>query len=246
MLSLCYNPTFHNSLNEFPVHPTSSKNALLFSENVTKLWIHQLLRKIHEFKDSSLDGYINHADMSKMDFFTLNIKTFIANFLPLFGLSVDSKFQCQLLGPDGVPSAVCSENLSAHQIGAHVYDHHILPLSWDGNHNKNFIFSPFSLIYKSHNPPLSDKCDLERLRWGRFLVDRWSGGSYLELLQTLKDFGEDQLDNRVPAIGMARQKKRAVESQSLNQKRRLASEECTSSSPKRGRRSEDSSSINSE
>ncbi|EFX86731.1 hypothetical protein DAPPUDRAFT_307865 [Daphnia pulex] len=246
MLNLCYNPTFLNSSNEFPVHPTNLKNAHLFSENVTKLWIQQLLRKIHEIKDSSLDGYINHADMSKMDFFTLDIKTFIANFLPLFGLSVDSKFQCQLLGPDGVPSAICSENLSADQIGAHIYDHHILPLLWDENHNRNFIFSPFSLIYNSHNLPLSDKCDLERLRWARSLVVRWSGGSYLELLQTLKEVGEDQFDNVFPAIGKARQKKRAVESQSLNKKRRLASEECTSSSPKRGRRSADTSLINSD
>lgn len=251
VLNANFSWTFRNSPNEFPVHPSSSKNPLLLCESVTKLWLQHLMRNIHDIKDSSL-RHINPNEASLIDFFTLTIRSFISSFLPLFGMSNESNFQCLRLGPDGMPSEVCMVSLPAHQIGFHIHQCHTQPLLWDDTPQKHFTFVPFTLVFAQHeSPPLSDSCDFNRLAWARSLVERWYKGSslsYLDFLRTLENsegkpsVSEPTMDVR----GRGRQKKRGIGrdeiAQRVPQKRKRKSNDSNHFSSKRVLRSSDSDS----
>lgn len=215
MLHVNFSGIFRNSLYEFPLHPSSSKNLLLLSETVTKLWVHQLMRNIHDIPDSPL-RHISPSEGSLTDFFTLPIDIFISSFLPLFGMANHTNFQCLRLGPDGVPSAVCLASLPAHQIGSHIHQCHTLPLLWDETPHKNFTFVPFALVFaQNESPPLIDTCDFNRLAWARSLSERWCRGSslsYLDFLRTV-DVGNGKGEQSTSVSTMtakARPKKRGI------------------------------------
>ncbi|XP_057375008.1 uncharacterized protein LOC130695965 [Daphnia carinata] len=250
MLDMNFSWSFRNSPSEFPIHPSSSKNPLLLCESVTKLWLHHLMRNIHVIRDSSLH-HINPSEASLTDFFTLTISSFISSFLPLFGMSNESNFQCLRLGPDGIPSAVCMTSLPAHEIGFHIHQCHTQPLLWDNTPHKNFTFVPFSLVFaQRESPPLSDTCDFNRLAWARSLVERWCKGSslsYLDFLQTLENSDGKKSVNVPTMVGRGRPKKRGigrdeVAHQRVPQKRKRKSNDSNHLSSKRVLRSSDSDS----
>lgn len=191
MLKEHFSSNFSNSLCQFPSDPLSSSNPLLLVECVVKLWVHQLIRIIHDVEEESFDDSINPTKLSLSQFFKLNIDTFISRFLPVFGLSDDCTFQCLRLGPDGLPSAVCIEALPARQIGLHIQQCHTLPLTWnDSEPQKKMHFIPFTLVFqkRSHFPLNENVCDVDTRTWARSVVERWSKKlSYLELLKTIRN-----------------------------------------------------------
>lgn len=240
MLEENFTATFRHSLCQFPVHPTSSASPSLFVENVTKLWIHQLMRHISGMEDAIVKDDTHPTKLSVLDFFTLDTSSFISYFLPLFGMSGDSKFQCLRLGTDGLPTAICLESLPARQIGLHVHQCHTLPLLRDKNDpQKKPNFLPFTLVFQQHlNPPLSEiGCDFDTLSWARSVVERWSreaSQSYLKLVEVVENIVAST-ELQLPVSAKANPKsKKAIEGQkTLTRKRRHTSGEETSRNLKR-------------
>lgn len=196
MVDSHFNSSFQNSLCNFPLHPSHSSNPLLFTENLTKLWVHHIIRLINDIPA----GVPSHPSNPKLgEFFSYDASAFVSVFLSLFGLSNDSKFQCQRLGSHGLPNSVCLESLPARQIGLHIYQCHILPLLWsEDERHKEVNFVPFVMVYqKNSSPPLNNECDMETLNWARSVVERWreSASSYPELLDLVKDKGSSREDS---------------------------------------------------
>ena len=187
-----FTSTFRDSLCKFPENPCQRKNPMLFADNISKLWVHQVLRIINDMKTATLSDDKQPSDLSLTEFCTLNIDSFCNFFLPLFGMSPDFLFQCHTLDDKGLLSANCSVALRADQIGSHVQKYHILPLELDHDHfDKELQFRPFSLVVKkvAKTLPLSaEKCDTNTLNWVQKLLKRkeLTTSTYIGILQTLK------------------------------------------------------------
>jgi hypothetical protein len=127
------------------------------------------------------------TELSLAEFCTLSIDSFCNLFLPLFGISSDSLFQCHTLDDKGLISANCSTALRADQIGSHVQKYHISPLELDHNHlDKELRFRPFSLVIKQ---VLSvEKGDTDTLNWAQETLKRieLTESTYIRILQSLK------------------------------------------------------------
>lgn len=200
------------------------------------------MRRLSGIEDATVEADLSDPkNLSVLDFFTLDTSTFISYFLPLFGMSGDSSFQCLRLGTDGLPTAVCLESLPARQIGLHVHQCHSLPLLWDENDPPRKVnFSPFSLVYQQNvNPPLSEiECDLSTLSWARSIVERWSrdaSQSYLKLLQVIKNTNPSQSETQpsLPELASPKTKKVVGGQKKQGKKRRLTSGEESSKKLKR-------------
>lgn len=188
MVNSHFNTSFRNALCHFPLHPSHTSNPLLFTENLTKIWVHHIIRLINDIPNG-VPSYPSYPKLA--EFFSYDASAFVSVFLSLFGLSNDSKFQCQRLDSHGLPTSVCLESLPARQIGLHIYQCHILPLLWsEDDRSKEVNFVPFAMVYqKNSSPPLNNECNMEMLNWARSVVERWrgSGSSYPELLNLVKD-----------------------------------------------------------
>lgn len=209
MVNEHFSASFQNSLYEFPDEPAQSSNPVLFAENLTKLWVHQLIRKIRGIPDAASKPNMDPREMPLSDFFTMDASTFVQSFLRMFGMTNDSKFQCQRLGPDGLPTSVCLESLPARQVGLHVYQCHTLPLQWNADDvTKEVGFIPFRLVYQKDQSRLSEQWNDANLSWARSVVDRWSRGSklsYLELLNAVA--AEEKEEQTSSAVSLDSQQK---------------------------------------
>ena len=253
MVEYNFTSCFRNSLCQFPSDPRSSTNPTLFAECIVKLWIHKLLRMIHGIEeDNSVETSIASAEFSLPEFFKMNVHSFISKYLPLFGMPADSTFQCLRLGPDGVPSAVCTESLPARQIGLHIRQCHTRPLFWSENCDpqKKLKFIPFTLIFHQNPnlPILENKSVFDTLSMVRSVVERWSRGStlpYLKLLETIQSnevggIVSSNIHSNSTRRDNSDEKKNSIEvdeeevaSKSLAQKRKHASDENGSFNHKR-------------
>lgn len=241
MLEENFTAGLRHSLCQFPTHPTSCNSPLLFVENVTKLWVHQLMRRISDMEDAKVEANTLPIELSVLELFTLDTSAFISHFLPLFGMTGDFNFQCLHLGTDGLPTSVCLDSLPARQIGLHVQQCHTLPLFRDKDDSpKNVKFVPFTLVFqKNLSPPLSEaNCDFDTLSWVRFLVERWSrraSDSYLKLLKVIGNPDTAPSEQKFPnSEGAKQQLNIVVGGQKKNtRKRRHTSGEETSKNLKR-------------
>lgn len=189
-----FTEAFQNSLYRFPTCPTSSENPDLFTENVTKLWLHKLMRYINCIPEA-VPLTNDPMQYSLADCLKINISDFTTYFLSVFGMTKEFTFQCLHLEADGTPSSVCLENLPVDQIGFHIDEVHTKPLFWDNDFpSKKIIFAPFTLAFHpQRNPPLGDACDYYKLRWARAIVERWSGDTSLPYTKLIDAVSDDPL-----------------------------------------------------
>ena len=190
MVDSHFTTVFRETLCQFPDDPCDRKNPMLLGENISKLWVHQVFRIIHDLKTATPAENTNPSELSLADFCTISIDSFCKLFLSLFGISPDFLFQCHALDDKGLSSSVCSAALRADEISSHVQEFHISPLELDPeNTDKELRFSPFSLVFHGEPTALThEKCDLGVLKWARHTrkCRDLNFSSYLELLQSLK------------------------------------------------------------
>ena len=197
MVNTHFTETFRNSLYEFPVCPSNAENAVIYSLNVTKLWIYELLRIINKTgNENNTQSALGRLPPTATEFFTLSIQHFGDRYLHLFGIRKDFVFRCHQLASDGTPSDICSEVLCACDIGRHVDQYHTAPLSWDPL-KKRMHFVPFILVPKTSILWSKKSGDLTELSWARSIVERFRGMSYLAILRAGQSFEEHESEGSV-------------------------------------------------
>lgn len=187
MVCLNFSKAFYDSLIKFPDAAANPDNLQLFGENVTKLWVHQMLRLAHgkENNSSNKSHSTSPKHISVEQFFSMDVDAFVSHYLPFFGVPSDFQFRCLCLGVDGLPVGICADSLTVSSIGQHVQKCHTQPLMLPGSGDHQLEFIPFSLVpqHQRKREMPSNTGDSELLAWARATVERYRYHPYMKVLE---------------------------------------------------------------